>query len=146
MNHRMNSSATAWPSSTLPPQSSQSTSSLNPTDADKFLQSLNLPDPETALRQLDQSRSRLEHNKSILQLLQQSLDATEKVIPANGNNEQREALLKELKRNIERHTLMVQRESLRFAVKESYVKDHLAINNNPVQSTSNRHPSGSQTL
>lgn len=84
--------------------------------AENFLDSLDMPNPDSARVHLNEAKHKLQDSKSVLERLQEALE-TAKSLPAGQG---RDLLSKELQSNINRHKLLIERESIKLSVKEKY--------------------------
>jgi len=91
--------------------------------ADQFLPSIQVPTSDKITMQLNDAREKLQDTGAILEVLQEALE-TVKQLPEGAD---RKMLIRELESNINRHKLLIERESVKLSVKEKYLKNILNI-------------------
>ncbi|KAH9467083.1 hypothetical protein MJO28_000337 [Puccinia striiformis f. sp. tritici] len=89
--------------------------------ADQFLASLDVPNPDKIMIQLNDTKEKLRDTESILEILREALE-TMRGLP---DGRDKELLVRELQSNINRHELLFERESVKLSVKEKYLKNVL---------------------
>ncbi|PLW27988.1 hypothetical protein PCANC_21203 [Puccinia coronata f. sp. avenae] len=87
--------------------------------ADQYLNSLEVPNSDEIINQLNTAKETLRDTQSILSILRDALETT-KQLPEGGD---RTILMRELESNINRHELIIERESVKLSVKEKYLKN-----------------------
>lgn len=91
--------------------------------ADQFLQSIQVPTSDKIMTQINEAREKLQDTRAIVEVLQGALE-TVKQLPEGVD---RRVLIRELESNINRHKLLIQRESTKLSVKEKYLKNVMKI-------------------